>query len=83
MNSCSTIKYEFDNNQNIFKEFYYDVAKAELYKVLEHQYELIETEIEDEENNPSKLISLVTRMEIINQLILSQDELEFLKNHLK
>jgi hypothetical protein len=72
-----------DTNQNIFREFYYGVGKVELYKVLEHQYELIEPEGENENNNQSKLISLVTRMEIINQLMLSQDELEFLKHHLK
>lgn len=79
----SIIKFEIDDNQNVLREYYYIREKNELSLVLEHQYELMEPESEDEDNIQSKLISLVTRMERINQLMLSQDELEFLKHHLK
>jgi len=81
--TCKFVRYEFDNNDTVLREFYYNTDDEELYKVLEHQYDLIESEGEDVDDHQTKLISLITRMDRINQLMLTQDELAFLKSQLR
>jgi len=79
----SLIKFEIDDNQNVFREYYYIKEKSELSLVLEHQYDLLDLETASVDYSQSKLASLITRMERINQLMLSQDELEFLRHNFK